>query len=66
MFSFSKGAKMVICIIFTICTETAKGNWEAMLPQTPFFLLWEIWGRDHNSSFLYNFPYMQKPSCQSH
>lgn len=50
MFSFSKGAKMVICIIFTICTETAKGNWEAMPPQTPFFLLWEIWGRETHRS----------------
>lgn len=50
MFSFSKGAKMVICIIFTICTETAKGNWEAMPPQTPFFLLWEIRGRETHRS----------------
>lgn len=46
MFSSSKGAKIVICIIFTICTETAKGNWEAMPPQPPFLLPWELWGGD--------------------
>lgn len=59
MFSSSKGAKIVICIIFTICTETRLSEMgKTTLPNHLFSFVGDVEKRlmHHNNSFLYNFP----------